>query len=125
MKKLLFLLTAAVALLAAAPGARAFENDPWHYSAKALRELLPRMEAVDAKRDTWGASPRMRDEITELHERLAALNEHVRRRLGNPRVAKEKADELGALMSEVETEFQDHIRHYEDAEHEQRSWRDW
>jgi uncharacterized protein YciW len=125
MKKFVFLIAAAVALIAAAPLARAHDYDSWTYAARELRNLEPRMEAVDAKRDMWGASPQMRDQIVELHERLAALHDHVRHHTGNPRVAREKADQLDALMAQVEDEYQEHIRGYENEERGPRSWRDW
>jgi len=67
MKKLVLYLLAAVAMMTAAPVARAFDKDSWHDPTKRLEELDVRMDTVYAKLNRYGASRRMREQIDELH----------------------------------------------------------
>jgi hypothetical protein len=111
MKKLLLLLLAAMALLSVAPAARAYDKNSWHDVDKILHQLYLRMDGVNAKRDRFGASPRMHDQIAELKLGIDDLTARVQTHGGDPTIARKRADNLSDLMSQVEAEYRDRARH--------------
>jgi len=106
MKNILLLLVAAI-VLAAIPTARAYDKDGWHYADKTLHQLYVRMDAVKGYRDRYGASPRMRDQFAELRHGIDDLTAIVNAHVGDPKLARKRADNLSDLMSRLEDEYRD------------------
>lgn len=111
MKKILLLLTAAIAMAMLVPAANAYDKDPWHSVDKILHDLYPRMDAVDAKRQRYGAGPHLRDEIARLHFGISNMTAQVRHEAGDPEQARKDTENLSFLMTQVEAEYRDRIRH--------------
>ena len=110
MKKLLLLLAAVMALAVVAPAAHAYSKDSWSAPDKTLHQLYIRMDAIYDKRDRYGASPRMQDQISQLRYGIKDLTARVHNQYGDPKVARKKGDELSDLMTQVEAEYRDRAR---------------
>jgi hypothetical protein len=109
MKKLILLLIALAVGLTAIPAARAHDDDPWHEAGKKLGELDVRMDKVYDLRAHYGASPKMRDQIAELHDGIQDVTDHVKYHSGDGRMVRDRATVLEALMAQVEAEYHDRI----------------
>jgi hypothetical protein len=120
--KTLLLLIAAITLAMVNPAARAHDKNPWDAPDRILHQLYGRMDAVNAKRDRWGANPRMQDEIAQLRFGIGDLTERVKHQAGDPTVARKKADDLSDLMSHVEAEYRDRAHHTGVEIHVDRGW---
>lgn len=112
MKRLLpLLLLAFFALSIAATPARAYSRNEWSKPGQLLHQLDARIERVYAWRDRFGAGPRLAEEVGNLRFGIGDLTNRVQNRLGDPTVARKKAENLLDLMATVEEEFRERARH--------------
>jgi hypothetical protein len=108
MKKLLLFLVAVMATLLAMPTAHAYDKVSWHDSEKILRQLNIRMDALRAKRDRFGATPRQQGQFARLRAGLDDLTARVVNHGGDPKTARDIAESLSDQASVLESEYPHH-----------------